>query len=188
MLSDCGDARDSAHAAEATSAEPTAPRAPLRVAVVGAGYFAQFHYDGWVRNKDATVVALCDCDDEKARETAAKHDVAHVYADAATMLREIGPDILDIVTPPSTHLQLVQQAVKHKVPTVICQKPLADSLSEARKIVELAEQSEDTVLLVHENFRWQPWFREIRALLVSGAIGEVYLDRGGAGIWMTQCS
>jgi predicted dehydrogenase len=88
------------------------------------------------------------------------------------MLDEIKPDVLDIVTPPETHHDLVLLACERGVPTIICQKPLAPTLDEAAVIAALAEKH-GCRLVVHENFRWQPWHREIRSLVHGGALGTV---------------
>src|SRR5690606_34071493 len=53
---------------------------------------------------------------------------------------------------------------------VICQKPLANTIEDARAIVSLAEQS-GVLVMAHENWRWQPWFREAARLIRTGAIG-----------------
>eukprot|EP00035_Acanthoeca_spectabilis_P016602 m.342335 g.342335 ORF g.342335 m.342335 type:complete len:667 (+) comp16547_c1_seq3:353-2353(+) len=147
--------------------------AQLTVATVGAGYFAQFHLEAWKRIEDVDLVAVCDHDEDKLQEAATKHGVKKTFNNVAEMLTQMKPDIFDIITPPSTHYELVETACKHGVPTVICQKPLADNLQEAVAIVELAEKH-GTRLVVHENFRWQPWHRELQRLLHSGIIGTCY--------------
>lgn len=120
------------------------------------------------------LVGICDTDGAKARAAQKAVKAGTVYTDASAMLSVLGDlDIIDIVTPPHTHLELVKLAVACGVPTIICQKPLADTLDEAREIVRVAEDA-GARLVVHENFRWQPWHREIRALLHAGAIGEPY--------------
>jgi predicted dehydrogenase len=67
---------------------------------------------------------------------------------------------------------------------IICQKPLAPTLEESRRIVATA-QAAGVRFMVHENWRWQPWYREIRRIQDSGAIGEFthvhFLMRMGDG-------
>jgi predicted dehydrogenase len=53
----------------------------------------------------------------------------------------------------------------------MCQKPLAPTLEEAREIVGSAA-NEGVRFMVHENFRFQPWHREIKRLIGSGAVGD----------------
>jgi predicted dehydrogenase len=146
--------------------------ATLRGAAVGAGYFSQFHYDAWNRIEGAKLTALCDTDVAKARETAERYGIPHVYADPDEMLDAEQPDFLDIITPPATHLPLVEAAARRGV-AVVCQKPLAPSLDEATTLVETTERR-GIRLMVHENFRWQPWHRAIKTQLYDGAIGTLH--------------
>jgi predicted dehydrogenase len=67
---------------------------------------------------------------------------------------------------------------------VVCQKPLAPAFEASRRIVEAA-RSAGVRFMVHENWRWQPWYRKIREIRQSGAIGEFthlhFLMRMGDG-------
>ena len=151
-------------------------RQPISIAGVGAGYFAQHHYEAWSRLPDAALVGIADTDEAKARGYASKYAHADTWigADAAEMIDAVQPDVLDIITPPHTHRALVELAITRRVSTVICQKPLAPTLREARAIVELAEAG-GVQLIVHENFRWQPWFVELHRLLHDEkAVGTPY--------------
>lgn len=140
---------------------------PLRVACLGAGYFAQFHYDAWRRADRVTLVGACDADRDKAAATGLP-----AFADLDELLTTAKPDLLDIITPPGTHLAAITSAVDRGVKAIICQKPFCTSLAEARKATALAEAAGVT-LVVHENFRFQPWYRTIRQALDNGAIGDV---------------
>ncbi len=143
----------------------------MRVAVVGAGYFAQFQIEAWARHPDASLAAVCDLDAEKAKAAADAHG-AEAWTDVAAMLRTVKPDLLDIATPPASHLPLVRLAVEQGVHCV-CQKPLAPTLAEAEQIVSTAAEA-GVSLIVHENFRFQPWYREIRKQIDSGRLGDPY--------------
>jgi predicted dehydrogenase len=88
------------------------------------------------------------------------------------MLEAERPDFVDIITPPATHLSLTRLAAARGV-HVLCQKALAASADEAVLIVEEAERA-GIRLMVHDNFRFQPWHREARALIARGAIGRLH--------------
>jgi predicted dehydrogenase len=79
---------------------------------------------------------------------------------------------LDIATPPSTHLALIRLAADRRIPT-ICQKAFCRSLEEAEEATRIAEEA-GILLVVHENFRFQPWFVEIKRQLDQGRLGEIY--------------
>ena len=143
---------------------------PLRGVAVGAGYFSQFHFNGWSRIDAVDLVAVCDVDRDKATQVAGEHGIKNVYTDVSTMLQQQKPDFIDIITRPDSHLAIVQAAAAVGV-HVICQKPLAPTIEEAEQLVA-ATNDAGIQLMVHENFRFQPWYREIRVLLDSGIVGK----------------
>ncbi len=140
-----------------------------RVAIIGCGYFARFHREAWAR-LPVEVVALCDADVAKADAAAREFPAAHAFTDAAAMLDAARPDIVDIVTPPESHAALVALCAARGIGT-ICQKPLAPDWATAVAIAEGAERA-GIPLIVHENFRFMPWFAEAHRLIQAGAIGE----------------
>lgn len=144
----------------------------LRGALVGAGYFSQFHLDAWRRVPDAELVAICDTTVARAREAAAASGVSNVYADAAEMLEREQLDFLDIAAPAASHVALCELAGQAGV-HVLCQKPLAPTFDEAARLVGQAETA-GIRLMVHDNFRFQPWHRELRALIDEGAAGTLH--------------
>lgn len=146
------------------------PRTPLRAVAIGAGYFSQFHYDAWQRHPDVALVALCNRDRARGEQMAARYGVPRVYTDPADMLERERPDFVDIITPPETHAPLCALAGARGI-HVICQKALAPTFAEARAIV--AQAAADGIrFMVHDNFRFQPWHRELRRLLQNGAVGR----------------
>ncbi len=143
-----------------------------RVAMIGAGYFGQFHYDAWTRMEGAELVGLCELDRAKGQATAEKFSVPQVFDNAAEMVAELKPDLVEIVAPPTAHTGLIRR-LAGQVPWIICQKPFCTDLAEARATVREAERR-NTRVAVHENFRFQPWYREIARLMAEGAVGEPY--------------
>ena len=139
----------------------------IRVACLGAGYFAQFHYDAWNRIDRTEIVAAIDHDRARAASTG---NPAFTSLDDA--LAETGPDLLDVITPPPTHLDAIRRAVAGGVRAVICQKPFCNSIEEARQAVELAQVA-GVPLVVHENFRFQPWYRAAKKEIDNNRIGEL---------------
>lgn len=143
---------------------------PLRGAVVGAGYFSRFHYDAWSRMEDVEIVACCDLQEAKARAAAAEHGVPAAYGDLRAMLDAHEVDFVDVVTRPDSHREICGEVAARGLPA-ICQKPLAPSAEECAQIVDAAEAA-GVRLMVHDNFRFQPWYREIKVLMGRGAIGS----------------
>ena len=143
----------------------------VRIAVIGAGYYAHFHQDAWMRLPGAELVGISDLEGERAAAAAAVHGVP-AFTDREEMFAATKPDLVDIATPPASHLELVTAAAKLGLP-VICQKPLAPTLAEAEAVAGAAERA-GTLLVAHENFRFQPWYREMRRLLAAGSLGNLH--------------
>ncbi|WP_368185323.1 Gfo/Idh/MocA family protein [Aestuariibius sp. HNIBRBA575] len=142
--------------------------ANIRVACIGAGYFSQFHYGSWARLDRVDLVASCNRDIEKARATGLP-----AYDDLPKMLADQKPDLLDIILPPVAHADTIRTALAAGVKTMICQKPFCNDLDEARQITAEAEAAGATIV-IHENFRFQPWYRAIKSALDDGAIGDLH--------------
>lgn len=140
----------------------------IKVACTGAGYFSQFHYDAWSRIEDVVIVGAMS----RSKESAAETGYAP-YDDLDEMLSSTKPDLLDIITPPPTHLDFIKVALAHGIKTIICQKPFCNNIEEAAEAVALAKQH-DAHIVVHENFRFQPWYRAMKKALDDGLIGDLH--------------
>ncbi len=146
----------------------------LKGVCVGAGYFSRFHYEAWARIPEVAIVAICNRSTDKAQEIADEHEIPRVTSigDFEKVLCEEKPDFVDIITPPETHLELCQIAARQGV-DIICQKPLAPTYEETVELAALAQKSSGR-FMIHENWRWQPWYRELKRVIEAGTLGEIY--------------
>lgn len=144
---------------------PNRKTSGLSVCVVGAGFFAANHIEAWRRIGRVRLAAVADKDSEKAQKPGAA-----AYTDAAEMLAAERPDIVDIATPPETHEALIALALEIGAKAVICQKPFCGGIAGAERAAALAEKS-GIPLIVHENFRFQPWYRALKQAIDDGRIG-----------------
>ncbi len=142
-----------------------------RVAVVGAGYFAPFHLQGWAE-AGAQVVAICDLDRAKAQSLAEKFAIKNVFVSADEMLAASACEVVDVVLAPQAQAPVVLAALQAGR-TVICQKPFGRDWAEAQSMTAAA-QAAGTALVVHENFRFTPWFRECHRLIDAGFFGRLH--------------
>lgn len=143
-----------------------------RVAVVGAGYFSQFHLNGWRTVPSVSVVAICDVNEARAAQMAQQFQVGSVLNSVDDLFARGGFDLLDIATKPNTHRGLVEKAMAAGVPT-ICQKPFTLDYHEAMATALIAEEA-NVPLVVHENFRFMPWYRHLKGLLDQGLLGRLH--------------
>jgi D-apiose dehydrogenase len=142
----------------------------LKGVALGAGYFAPFQYEAWTRIPEVEIAALYNRTEARARPIMNQYGVARYYADWREMIDTERPDFVDIITPPETHEEMCAYAAGRGV-HIICQKPLAPTYEASRRIVESAEAA-GVRFMVHENFRWQPWYRTIKQIQSDGIIGE----------------
>lgn len=141
----------------------------MNVACIGAGYFAEYHVEAWLRMPEISEVFICDQDIKKAELLAKKFGIKRIFSHTDDLFSRIPVDLIDIITPPDTHFSLIS-ALSPKCKTIICQKPLAPTLEESVRIVKLAEKN-SCQLLIHENFRFQPWHQKIKEIITDNVIG-----------------
>ncbi len=130
-----------------------------------------YHLVAW-RNLGARarVVAVCDPDRQKAARRAEEFGIPRVYHEAEAMLDAESLDALDVASPRETHAAWVEAAAARGI-AVLCQKPLAPTLAEAETLVGQVEGR--ARLMVHENWRFRPWYRALRQWIDDGALGDV---------------
>lgn len=162
--------------------------ARIRTACIGTGYFSRFHYDAWRRIENVELVASVSLNVDEARA-----ENLPAFERCEEMLDAVAVDLVDIITPPSSHLELIASCVDAGVKAIICQKPFCNTLAEAAKATKLCEDH-GVLLVIHENFRFQPWYRVMKEMIENGSIGaphqltfrlrtgdgqgaEAYLDR-----------
>lgn len=148
----------------------TPPEGRLRVALIGAGDISAFHLKAWTSAR-AQVLAVCDTVEDRARARAEDFGIGKIYTDAAKMLAQEPLDAVDIATWRDSHGALVRLAIRAGV-HVLCQKPLAPTLSESEALVKEAAAA-DVRLMVNENRRFAPNFQTIAEWLRDRPVGPV---------------
>ena len=171
----------------------------LRGAVLGCGMIAEFHLRGWNRIPEVEIVALANRTVSRAEERRDRFaPAARVYRDPAEMIARERLDFIDILTIPGLHREHVLMARDAGL-HIICQKPLCDTLEDARRLVaEMRGYSK--VFAVHENHRYRPWFRGVLERHAEAFFGrpsmarfehlnathpgEVYKNEAGTGVFL----
>jgi D-apiose dehydrogenase len=148
---------------------------PLRFAIFGAGFWANYQLPAWQEIPGAVCVAIYNRTLAKAEKLAERFGVTAVYDDPGKLLANEELDFIDIITDVDTHSRFVHLAARHKLP-VICQKPMAPSLEEAEKMVAACRRAR-VPLFIHENWRWQTPIRQLKRVLDQGSIGKPFRAR-----------
>ena len=118
------------------------------------------------------LIALVDTNTKALARAGKLFPKAMRYASASECIKKEAPDIVVIATPPSARLPLIKLCVQNKVRAIICEKPLANSVREARAIARAVDRGK-TVFVLNYQRRFSPLFERTRAAIASGALGRV---------------
>jgi predicted dehydrogenase len=142
-----------------------------RIGIIGAGWVSAYHLPAWLRQSErAKVVAIADPSPNALDARIAAFDIARSYASAQAMLDAEQLDAVDICTPREFHVELVRLAAAKGL-DILCQKPLAPSYDQAIDL--LTGLSGPGKLMIHENWRFRPYYRRLKAWLDEGLAGEI---------------
>jgi predicted dehydrogenase len=145
---------------------------PWRSAGASGFGMAHAHARGYATTPDATVVAVSDINLDNARAFQEEYGIAQVYADYQEMLARERLDIVSICTWPHLLAPMVVAAAEAGVKAIHCEKPMAPTYGEARRMVEVCRARGVQLTFNHQRRFGRP-FRTARDLLRSGAIGEL---------------
>src|SRR5262245_24161917 len=148
----------------------------FRGAVVGYGFIMdKGHAAGYRQRADVDVVAIADISADRRAAAAAAWPQARIYSDHTSLLAaEAGRlDFIDIATPPSDHAAITHAALDVGL-HVLCEKPLAATIDEAREMLRHATRAQRVIYPCH-NYKHAPVIKAVRGVIDSGRIGQVHL-------------
>ncbi|MBQ6824865.1 MAG: Gfo/Idh/MocA family oxidoreductase [Clostridia bacterium] len=143
----------------------------LNMGVISCSGMAEGHMTAIEKNPNAKLIAVCDINLEKAKKTAEKFKVEHVFQDYRDLLAMEEIDGVVIVTPDQIHREQAVAALKAGK-HVLCEKPLALTREDLEAIVQAAEES-DKKFMVGQICRYTPGFKMAKELVERGEIGEL---------------
>ena len=141
------------------------------------------HAEAYSVCADTDLVGVVDTDLQAREKCAARWNVRGAYESASEMMAATKPDIVSVCTPTSTHFAVAESLIGSAAPprAIICEKPMADSLEDAERLVSIAKEA-NVILLVMHMRRYARNMQNLRAFLQSGGIGDL---RGISG-WLTK--
>lgn len=145
------------------------PEKNLHIGIVGAGGFAHFAADAFLKVTGISIVAITDINETAANEMAAALN-AKAYADYETLLKDESIDLIYIATPPFLHHPQSKMALlsgKH----VICEKPAAVLVKEAEELSALAA-SLQLLYAVNLMQRYNPLFAIVKKIVNEKLLGN----------------
>jgi predicted dehydrogenase len=141
----------------------------LKVGVFGAGHLGKFHINNWKEISGIEIAGFYDPNDEVANNVAEKYNLKR-YNDIESLLNAC--DIADIIAPTNFHFELCEQAIR-KGKHVFVEKPLANTMHEAKELVKLVKESNIKLQVGHVE-RFNPAFLAIQHLQLSPMFIEVH--------------
>lgn len=142
----------------------------LAVALVGCGRIAVVHQQYLSTIREAELVAVCDADPD-ARSRMSARAIVPAYDSVEQMLRCAAPEVVHVLTPPSTHAEIGRQVLGSGAHALI-EKPLALSVADADLLLAAARKR--GVYVTADHNRWfDPVMQRLRGMIESNALGEV---------------
>ena len=148
----------------------------IKVGVIGTGFIGPAHIEALRRLGTIDVIGLAECSGDVAQAKAEALGIERYYGDYKELLRQEEIQSVHICSPNYLHYEMAKAALKAGK-HVVCEKPLAISVTEAEELVELAEQT-GLVNVVNFNIRYYPLMRQLRLMVDKGDVGEVFAVQG----------
>ena len=147
----------------------------MKYALIGCGRISTNHIKAAVNNK-LEIIAVCDIVPEHMENVLAKHGIEgdtsiKRYTDYRKMVQENKPELVSIATESGIHAEIALYCIENNI-NVIIEKPMAMSLQDADKIIELSEKKNVKVCACHQN-RFNVAVQEMRKALESGRFGKL---------------
>jgi len=129
------------------------------------------HAKAYKSVKNTELAAVCDIDSGKLQKCRKELNIPAGYADLKKMLTKEKIDILSICTPPATHYGIIKEAAKFPLRAIFCEKPLADNLEDAKKILDLCA-GKKMILQVGHQRRFDRLHLQTKELMRNGRLGK----------------
>lgn len=141
----------------------------LKIGVFGVGHLGKFHLNNWKEISGVEIVGFFDPHDETAKEVAEKYQLPR-FLDADALMDTC--DAIDVVAPTTYHFEWCERAIK-KGKHVFVEKPLANTMEEARQLVKLAAESGIKFQVGHVE-RFNPAFLAVKDMELNPMFIEVH--------------
>ncbi len=149
----------------------------IKAAVIGLGWPGKEHLKGYLACPGVEVAALCDWDEPLLKSVAEQYKIAKTYTDYRKMLADEDLDAVSVCVPNYEHAELTIAALKAGT-NVLCEKPPAMSVAEAKTMAQTASKSK-RMLMYALVMRFSPETRFAKDMITAGELGDIYLAKAG---------
>jgi predicted dehydrogenase len=145
----------------------------VRVGVIGTSWWADIAHLPRVKSHPrAELAAICGRNPVRAQEMAYKYDIPQIYTDYREMIEADDLDAVIVSTPDDLHYPMTMAALDAGL-HVLCEKPMAFELGQAKEMYERAEAA-GVKHMINFTYRWAPTYRYLKQLIEDGYIGRCY--------------
>lgn len=147
----------------------------LKVAIIGAGWVGLAHASGYQSITGCAIVGCADPVRSLGEHLAEKYG-GNVYESINELLEKEKPDIISVCTPPSAHLPVIKTALSRGVKYIVCEKPLAHNVQDAKNIVEEVKKH-DAILMTAFCHRFVEPVLKMKEMIETGVLGDLVFFR-----------
>lgn len=145
----------------------------LRVGIIGTGWIADHHINGYLQSGRAEIVAVSNRTEDNAHKLLAKHKLkSRYYPSHQELLDDTEVDAVSICMPNKFHSEITIAAAEAKK-HIMCEKPFVTSIEEAKKSIKAINNS-GVKCAVGFHRRFNPLFMEIKRMTDEGKLGELF--------------
>ena len=141
-----------------------------KVAIIGCGWVGLAHASGYKNIEECQIVGAADTEKILSEKLVTKYG-GNSYESIKDLLEKEKPDIVSVCTPPSSHRPVIQTALSRGVQFILCEKPLAQTVEQAREIVS-ATRENGAILMTAFCHRFIEPVQEIKKMLRLGDLGD----------------
>jgi predicted dehydrogenase/nucleoside-diphosphate-sugar epimerase len=142
---------------------------PVRAAVVGTGFIAEFHARAIKAIPDVELVAVCDANLKTAQSFASQWNIPKAFQSCEEMLAYGNPDAVHVLTPPDQHYAIAKSILKHGT-SVFIEKPICTSVDEVNELLDIA-RSQGIRIGVNHNALFSGAYENLRQAILSNELG-----------------
>jgi predicted dehydrogenase len=153
--------------------EGTAMGDRLRLGIIGTSGWTELMYFNNLKGRDdVEIAAISGRTPGRLAEMAGKHGIAKTYTDYRELVADPDIDAVVVAAPDDQHLEMTLAAIDRRL-DVLCEKPLANSAADARRMLDAAERKGIKHMMLF-TWRWQPHFQWLKKMIDAGEFGRVY--------------
>ncbi len=145
-----------------------------RIGIIGTGWWTtQAHIPALKDYTDTEIVALCDSDLARLKNTSAFYDISKTYTDFHEMIDNENMDGVLIATSNDSHHQIAKYALEHELHLLI-EKPMTEKAKHGKELLDLSKKYKKEIVIGY-TFHYTPLAQKARKIVQSGKLGDVYL-------------